>query len=128
MVSVGEKMMNPHAEIHAVIDTYCSSIFKGNVERLRTTFHPGAILSGEVKGQPYYKTLDEYLDVVGSRQSPHALGEVFEMKVLSLEIVGAIAFAKVSCPMFGYNYVDLLSFVRHEGRWGIAAKIFTHMN
>lgn len=119
--------MQDHQEVHDVLDVYFTSIFQGDVARLGTTFHPRAILSGEVKGQPYYKTVDEYLEVVKNRKSPQDLGETFGMKVLSVEILGPIAFAKAHCPMLGYNYIDFLSLVRLDGRWVIAAKIFTHV-
>jgi len=119
--------MSIHSEIHELVDRYFASLFDGDVERLRSTFHPGAILSGEVKGAPYYRKLDEYLDAVKNRQSPKALGETYGMELLSVEVQGPIAFVKTHSPMLGYNYCDFLSLVRHEGRWVIAAKIFTHV-
>jgi hypothetical protein len=119
--------MSPHQEVHEVVDAYLASLFDGDVERLRSTFHPGAILSGEVKGSPYYRPLDEYLEVVRNRKSPKALGETFRMQVLSVEVTGPIAFVKTHSPMLGFNYFDFLSLVRHGGRWVIAAKIFTHV-
>jgi Putative lumazine-binding len=119
--------MSSQAEVGQVIDTYFDALFRGDVERLRSTFHPRAILSGEVKGAPYYKTVDEYLSAVRNRQSPQALGEILRMKAVSFDIVGPIAFVKTQSPMLGFNYIDFLSLVRHEGRWVIAAKVFTHV-
>lgn len=120
--------MSTHSEVARIIDIYFDALFNGDVERLRGTFHPRAILSGEVKGAPYYKTVDEYLSAVANRQSPLALGEPFRMQAVAFEIVGPIAFVKTRSPMLGFNYVDFLSLVQYEGRWVIAAKIFTHVD
>lgn len=117
-----------HQEIHNVIKTYFDSIFYGNVELLRTTFHPGAILSGEVKGAPYYKTLEEYLQIVQDRKSPNDLGEEFKMQTLAVEILDHIAFVKTHCQMLGFNYFDYLSLVRKGDRWLIVSKVFTHID
>jgi hypothetical protein len=119
--------MNIFDQIGQVLGAYCDGIYSGNVEQLRSAFHATAILWGEVKGQPYYRPLDEYLTVVRNRKSPQALGESYGMKVLGMEIHGNIALAKVRCRMLGYNYTDVLSLLYQDNRWGIVAKLFTHI-
>jgi hypothetical protein len=119
--------MSSFDQIGQVLGAYCDGIYSGNVEQLRSAFHPSAILWGEVKGQPYYRPLDEYLNVVRNRKSPQALGEIYGMQVLAMEIQGNIAFAKVRCRMLGYNYTDLLSLLYQDNRWGVVAKVFTHL-
>jgi hypothetical protein len=120
--------MRPHDEVLAVVDDYFAGIYGGDVERLAATFHPKAILGGEIKGQPYCKTVDEYLDGVRSRRSPSDLGEPFTMVAVGVEVHGEIALVKARLQMLGYDYVDFLSFVRLEGRWVIVAKVFTHLD
>jgi hypothetical protein len=115
------------AAVDQLIRNYCEGIYRGDVALLRETFHPRAMLFGEVKGAPYLKTVGEYLEVVAGRPSPESLGETFAMQTESVEIVGDIATAKIKCPIFEYTYADRLSFVRHDGRWWIAAKLFTHI-
>jgi hypothetical protein len=119
--------MSTHAEVLAVVDDYFTGIYRGDVERLAATFHPRAILGGEIKGEPYYKTVTEYLDGVRNRKSPSALREPFAMEVTSVEVHGEIALAKARLRMLGNDYVDFLSFVREGGRWLIVAKVFTHV-
>ena len=117
--------MDAHAEVLSVVDAYCKGVFMGDVELLRSVFHPKAALFAEVRGQPYYRPLEEYLSVVANRQSPGALGEAFRMKPLAVEVTHEIALAKVHCPMFDYNYIDYLSLVRQDGKWRIVTKLFT---
>src|SRR5688572_16698311 len=95
--------------IQAVIADYFGGIYHGDLDRLRRVFHPRATLHGDVNGQSYFRQLDDYLEVVRQRQSPAALGEPFCMKVLSLEIVNGIAIARLSVPMLGFHYHDLVA-------------------
>ena len=117
--------MNDHEQVLAVVDAYCRGVYRGDVELLRSVFHPKAALFAEVRGQPYYRALEEYLSVVANRQSPEAAGEPFRMKPVSVEVIHEIACAKVYCPMYEYRYTDYLSFVRQEGKWRIVNKVFT---
>ncbi len=116
-----------HPDIAAMLDDYMRGIYHGELARLRAAFAPQASLSGVVKGQLYDKNLEEYLSLVAGRQSPAALGEPFAMRLLSLEVQGGIALARLHCPMLGFNYLDFLSLRRLNGRWQITHKLFTHL-
>jgi hypothetical protein len=50
-------------------------LLRGDVEKLRSVFDSHAIVVGEIHQQPYYKTIEAYLDGVASRQSPEKFGE-----------------------------------------------------
>ena len=121
-------MIKERTEIDDVLQTYFDGLYRGDIPALRRAFHPAAMLFGEVKGQPYQKNLDDYLLIVAQRESPQALGEPFRMALLSVEVTGLIARAKVHCPMLGYNYIDYLSMVCHQERWQIVSKTFTHVD
>lgn len=118
--------MTRHQEVLDVLDRYFEGLFNGDAALLRSIFHPQAMLFGEVKGQPYLKRIDEYLDVVANRTSPRDQGEPFRMEAISVEVLGDIAYAKVHSPMLGGNYFDYLAFVRQDDRWLIVNKLFTH--
>lgn len=114
-------------EIQSLIDDYFKGIFHGDVEKLRLTFHPQCLLFGDINGQPYFKNVDEYLEGVRNRKSPHEQGENFKMEILGIEILGNNAFAKLHLPMLGYNYYDFLSLSKISGRWQIVNKLFTNV-
>lgn len=119
--------MDPKDELRQVLFTYFNGIYNGDVPALESIFHPRTELFGEVKGQEYQKTLADYLNGVGTRKSPWALGEPFMMKILFVDLAGPIALAKVNCPMLGFNYIDYLSLVRFDDKWLIVSKTITHV-
>jgi putative lumazine-binding protein len=97
------------AAVAAVLSNYFEGVYGGNTELLASIFHPQALVSGDVKSQPYFKTVEQYLDGVRHRKSPQELNEPFRMEILSIEIINSIAIAKTHLQMFEYNYYDLLS-------------------
>jgi hypothetical protein len=114
--------------ITAVLSTYFKGIFNGDAELLRGIFHPQALVSGDVNGQPYFKSLDQYLEGVKGRKSPFEMKETFRMDILSIEIINAIAVARVRVPIFDFHYHDLLSLTKINGAWVIVNKLLTNVN
>ena len=113
--------------IEEIIKSYFEGIYHGDVQKLKGAFAPAALLYGDIKGQEYFKTLNDYLEGVQNRKSPHELGEDFRMEILSVEILGNVATAKLHVPMLGYNYYDFLSLCLTGNEWKIVNKIFTHV-
>lgn len=113
--------------IQNTINTYFEGIYQGDINHLKSAFHPEALLFGDINGDPYFRTLDQYLEGVKNRKSPKELGEAFKMKTLAIELLGQNAIAKLRMPMLGFNYFDILSFSKIEGKWLIVNKLFTHI-
>jgi hypothetical protein len=116
------------ADIHDIISNYFKGIFFGDIPKLRLAFHPQCLLFGDINGQPYFKTVTEYLEGVQNRKSPHEMGETFKMKILSIELINSIAYVKLQVPMLGYNYQDFISMNKIDGRWMIVNKLFTNIS
>ena len=112
-------------QISDVIKNYFDGIFQGDVTLLRQVFHPRALLFGDVDGQPYEKNLEEYLNVVQNRDSPMKLGEGKRMKIISIEVLGNVSYAKLHVSIFNFNYYDFIALSKINGRWLIVNKLFT---
>ncbi len=95
---------------------------------LNQIYYIGTLLFGDVKGQPYFKTLDQYLDGVKNRQSPKDSGKPFKGEILSIKVVNSIAIAEVKVKMYDFNYHDYLSFHKLDGRWLIVNKMMSDVN
>jgi Putative lumazine-binding len=106
-------------------DAYFKSIYEGDVTLLGSTFYNNALLFGDVKGQPYYKTLAQYLDGVKNRQSPKDSGKPFKGEIVSIQIINSIAVATVHVKMYDFNYFELLSFHQFDGKWLIVNKMIS---
>lgn len=112
-------------DIQQLIQDYFQGIYEGDLTALKKTIHPDCLLYGDLKGTPYRKTLVEYLAGVRSRKSPKDLGENFQMKTVSMEVLGKNAIVKAQLHMLGHEYFDFLSCSKLAGKWWIVNKLFT---
>jgi hypothetical protein len=106
-------------------EVYFPGIYVGDVKLLGTIYYENTLLFGDVKGQPYFKTLAQYLDGVKNRQSPKDSGKPFKGDILSIEIINTIAVAKVHVRMYDFNYFELLSFHKINDKWLIVNKMIS---
>jgi len=106
-------------------NAYFKGIYEGNVNTLGSVFYPGALLFGDVKGQPYKKTLAEYLDGVAHRQSPKDSGKPFRGEIITIKVVNSIAIAEVKVTMYDFVYHEFLSFHQMDGQWLLVNKMIS---
>jgi Putative lumazine-binding len=109
----------------ALEDYYFKGIYEGNVNILGQVFHPGTLLFGAVKGQPYAKTLEDYLDGVSHRQSPKDSGKPFGGTIIAIDVINSIAVARVNVEMYDFNYEEFLSFHKISDIWLIVNKMIS---
>lgn len=124
-----EKMENSVQDITAIRQAlescYFKGIYEGDVEILSKVFYPESLLFGDIKGEPYAKSLDGYLNGVKNRQSPKESATPFKAEIISLHTVNSIAVAEVNLQMYDFVYRDLLSFHKINGKWLIVNKMLT---
>ena len=113
--------------ITQTLEDYFKGIYEGDIALLGSTFNAGTLLFGDIKGQPYAKTLDQYLEGVKNRKSPKETGQPFKGTIQTIDVINSIAFAKVQLKMYDFNYQDLLSLHKIGGRWLIVNKMLTHV-
>ena len=113
---------------NALENFYFRGIYEGDLNALSQVFNTGTLLFGDVKGQPYAKTLDQYLDGVKNRQSPKDSGKPFKGEILNIKVVNSIAIAEVRVTMYDFIYHEFLSFHRLNGKWLIVNKMISDVN
>lgn len=117
------------ADITSILeDYYFKGIYEGNLDLLNQVYYTGTLLFGDVKGQPYFKTLDQYLDGVKNRQSPKDSGKPFKGEIIFIKVVNTIAIAEVTVKMYDFNYHEYLSFHKLDGSWLIVNKMISDIN
>jgi Putative lumazine-binding len=123
------KMETPQKDSLAISNAlenfYFKGIYEGDLNTLGQIFNTGTLLFGDVKGQPYAKTLDQYLDGVKNRQSPKDSGKPFKGEILNIKVVNSIAIAEVRVKMYDFIYHEFLSFHMLNGKWLIVNKMIS---
>ena len=109
----------------ALEDYYFKGIYEGDINALGNILNPGTLLFGDIKGEPYAKTLDQYLDSVAHRQSPKDSGKPFKGEILNIRVVNSIAVAEVKVTMYDFVYHEFLSFHRIDGKWLLVNKMIS---
>ena len=109
----------------ALENRYFKGIYEGDTALLSTVYYGGTLLFGDVKGQPYAKTLEQYLDGVKNRQSPKESGKPFKGEILGIRIVNSIAIAEVKVKMYDFVYHEFLSFHKIDGQWFLVNKMIS---
>src|SRR3982751_4019927 len=104
---------------------YFEGSYEGDLNKLNSIFHPDSLLFGDVKGQPYAKTVAEWLDLVAHRQSPKDSGKPFKGDILNIQVINSIAIAEVHVKAYDMLYRDFLSLHRINGNWLIVNKIMS---
>jgi Putative lumazine-binding len=112
----------------ALENYYFKGIYEGDLNLLRKILNPGTLLFGDIKGQPYAKTLETYLDGVKNRQSPKDSGKPFKGTIISVNVTNSIAVAEVHVKMYDFNYDEFLSFHKIDNEWVIVNKMITDVS
>ena len=107
--------------IIGILNDYFDGLYLGDVEKLRSIFHEDTVL----KGSEYRWTRDEWLEAVANRPVPRQEGMGFDFNILSLEIVGDQAMAKVEAPLLAAHFIDFLGLLKENGQWRIVNKMLT---
>jgi len=104
---------------------YFKGIYEGDTTLLSTIYYPGTLLFGDVKGQAYAKTLEQYFDGVQNRISPKKSGKLFKGEILNIRVVNSIAVAEIKVTMYDFVYHEFLSFHRIDGSWLLVNKMIS---
>ncbi len=118
-------MSNELPAIEAAVTDYLDGLYEGDAEKLARVFHPTSALTFEVKGELKPLARDAWLDGVRSRPSPKSQGLARHDHVLQIDMSSPTsAFVKLKCAIPPRYFTDYLCFLKVEGRWQVAQKVF----
>ena len=112
----------------ALEDYYFKGIYEGDLNILSQIFYSDTLLLGDVKGQPYFRTLDQYFDAVKNQQSPKDSGQPFKAEIISISIINSIAIAELKVKMYDFYYHQFLSLHKINDKWLIVNKMISDIN
>ena len=117
--------MNDEESVKQVIETYIESMNSSSSDMVKEAFHENSKIVGYLNGDFLQMSADEFAGFVSSQDpSPKDSGADVEYEILSCEINGATAVAKVRDKYLGITFLDSLSFVKENEKWTIYNKLF----
>ena len=117
--------MNDEQAIRNTIQTYFDSLYESDAEKARTAFHPSAKITGYLEDGLHEMSLDDFAGFVAAQQpSPKEKGAPERLEIISVEIAGNTAAARVREDYLGLTFLDSISLLKVDDTWSIYNKLF----
>jgi hypothetical protein len=117
--------MDDEKQIGNTIQTYFDSMYESSADKVRAAFHPNARITGYLEDGLHEMSVADFAAFVASQQpSPKEQGETARLDILSIEIAGNTAAARIRDDYLGLTFLDSLSLLKVDGRWTIYNKLF----
>lgn len=116
-----------HDAVRAVVIDYLEGMVWRDESKLRRAFHPQALQVGHFGDTYEYFPLDTFIDWLKSEETQPP-GTPIVAELLSIEITGTVAIAKLTDTCFDTDFTDYLVMVKDDptprGRWQIVTKAY----
>ena len=112
-------------DIAQALQPYFDGLYESNTRKLSLIFHPKAIYATATSGELLRLDMEEYFKVVEKRPSPASRKEPRRDAIASIEFAGPVtALVRLHCAIGARYFTDLLSFLKVDGKWVVAQKVF----
>ena len=112
-------------QIEATIQTYFECMFEASAEKTHAAFHPNAKITGFTPDGLVELSVEQFANMVANNSpSPKDNGDAAFLEVLSVDIAGDTAVARVRDDYLAARYLDTLSFLKSDNQWRIYNKLF----
>ena len=119
-------MTTAFAEVTELMQRYFDGFHNGDVELLKTVFHPDCHLLSAREGTLANDDMDAVYARVANRTAPSVAGEGRRDRILSIDLANPeMALAKVQISIGPKLFTDYLNCVRLDGEWKIISKVYT---
>ena len=117
--------MSDEKHIQDLIHTYFECMYESSAAKAHAAFHPSAMITGYMGDTLQQMSVAEFAELV-SQQQPSAKeqGSPKRLDILSIEIAGETAVARVRDDYLGMTFLDTLSLIKCDGDWHIYNKLF----
>jgi hypothetical protein len=96
------------------------------IEKIKKAFHPNSQIIGYFQGTLLFHSREQFIEFVKATPAPSKSGEKYDMRIVSIDMTGNEAVAKVEDLYLGFRFTDYLSLLNIEGTWVIINKTFYH--
>jgi hypothetical protein len=116
-----------HDAVRSVVVDYLEGMCWGDEAKLRRAFHPAALQVGHFAESYEFFPLEEFIAWLKDAETEPE-GSPIIAELLSIEVTGTVAVAKLTDTCFGTDFTDYLVMVKdrpgREGRWQIVTKAY----
>ena len=116
-----------HDAVRKVVVDYLEGMIWGDEGRLRQAFHPEALQIGHFADTYEFFPLNVFIDWLKNEKAEPP-GTPYSAELLSVEVTGTVAIAKLTDTCFDTNFTDYLVLVKDRpdasGRWQIVTKAY----
>lgn len=117
--------MSDEQKIKDTIQTYFDCMYESSAKKTHAAFHPNAKITGYLEDGLHQMSVDDFAEFVTSQQpSAKEKGEPSRLDILSVDIAGDTAVARVRDDYLGMTFMDTLSLLKTDDRWSIYLKLF----
>jgi hypothetical protein len=114
---------NADAAVRAPVEAYLRGHATGDGEEWRKAFHPAAMVTGLRDGKLVSVSAPDF--IARAPGKPAADEALRKRRIVSIDVSGDAAVAKVELDYPKVLFVDYLSLLRIDGEWKIAQKTYT---
>ncbi|HJM93667.1 MAG: nuclear transport factor 2 family protein [Alphaproteobacteria bacterium] len=121
-------MDSNYDEITRAMQAYFDGFYNGDVEMLKTIFHPCCHLITASDGPLQDDDMETVYARVAGRPSGASEGYRRKDRILSIDKSGPeCALVTVNIAIGPKMFTDYLNFLKIDGRWQIVSKVFTYV-
>jgi hypothetical protein len=114
------------AAIRAATQIYLDGLYEGDWDKIASVFLPTSCLTQSFEGELRIMTHEQWRDQVRNRPAPRAQGLTRHDEILTIDLIsGTLAHVKVKCAIPPRFFTDILSFVKLDGAWRVAQKVYS---
>jgi hypothetical protein len=112
-------------DIRTAVQTYLDGLHEGDADKLASVFHPTSSLTYEEGGTLKPLPRDEWLAAVRARPSAKSRGLARHDEILQIDQSSpTTAWVKLKCALPPRFFTDYLCFLKIDGKWQVAQKVF----
>jgi len=116
-----------HDAVRRVVVDYLEGMCWGDEAKLRRAFHSGALQVGHFAETYEFFQLQDFIDWLKAEETAPE-GSPIVAELLSIEVTGTVAVAKLTDSCFGTDFTDYLVMVKDRpdasGKWQIVTKAY----
>lgn len=111
--------------IKNIIDLYVEGVRTGDIEKLRTAFHPKAMMYGASPNGAVIVEIEGLYGFIAANEPPSRTGEQYQCSLTSIHYAGNAASVElVEESAFGNDYTDYFQLLKIDGKWMIVSKAY----